>query len=146
MPPPLHRTVYSHCMGLGMGQRTAPGSNIRWWKFHQAARWCLRPKFLHPHHLSCIHFWAKPSFVGPYHLPKSWGRKPKVPTKVTLTNHKWVLIYHAFMFTLARDRDQNQLFDIVPVLVHVPPQSQSHAVWISHYTAESPLLVHILHI
>ena len=40
------------------------------------------------HHSSCIHCQAKPSFVGPCHLPRCWGKKPKTTTKVTLTSHQ----------------------------------------------------------
>ena len=41
-----------------------------------------------PHHSSCIHFWAKPSFVCPHKLSKFWGKKSKSTTKVTLTSHQ----------------------------------------------------------
>ena len=40
------------------------------------------------HHSSCIHCQAKPSYVGPCHFPRCWGKKPKTTTKVTLTSHQ----------------------------------------------------------
>ena len=39
------------------------------------------------HHWSCIPFWAKWQFIGPCHLQKFWGKKPKATTKVPLTSH-----------------------------------------------------------
>ena len=33
-------------------------------------------------------FKQKKWFIDPHHLPESWGKEPKVTTKVTLTNNQ----------------------------------------------------------
>ena len=47
-----------------------------------------------PHHSNCIHFLAKRWFVGPCHLPKFWGKKPKATTKVTPVSHQIYMTSH----------------------------------------------------
>ena len=84
---------------------------------------CLRSKFLRPHHLWVLkvstnsfvkaefgqthHLMVSPPlnlhsendkvpFVGPWHLPKFWGKKPKATTKVTITSQSIAQIRHDY--------------------------------------------------
>ena len=52
---------------------------------------CKRFKqiLLHMAGFECPHHnMVSPPFVGPYHLPKLWGKKPKATTKVILMSHQ----------------------------------------------------------
>ena len=43
-----------------------------------------------PHHPNCIHTRVKVSLVGPRHLSKCCGKKPKAMTMVTLMSHQQI--------------------------------------------------------
>ena len=52
----------------------------------------------YPHHSACIHR-DKVLPVGPRHLPRFWGPKPKATTEVTLYEQPTRLFINLFIFT-----------------------------------------------